>query len=187
MLSLLFVRPVWKEFLDTINENNLDLWLLKVTRNGTFIESWHKQSEFKGIQVPFIDENGEIGKVPVMVTNICNAFESLAKTIDIDIKSLFDASREFILITNDDTHSGLGISFCYCASTKNVDDIENLRRLEHDTIVCLNNNIIMPQNILLDWKTKVLLPLFEQTKLSMKNNKKNEISSQYVGYYDGKK
>jgi len=187
MLSLLFVRPMWREFLDTINENNLDLWLLKVTRNGTFIESWHKQSEFKGIQVPFIDENGEIGKVPVMVTNICNAFEVLSKNIGIEIKSLFDASREFILITNDDVKSGLGVSFCYCASTKNIDDIENLRRLEHDTMLCLNNNINMPQNVLLDWKTKVLTPLFKQAELSIKSKRKNEIFAQYVGYYDGKK
>ena len=159
MLALLFLREVLKEFtgkFETSGDAALTDALL--TPTGTFGGILESQLEL--LQIPYVSETGRVGRIPIKKLYLDNVLNELANNLHLDMKNLFDGSREFVIAANVDIDTGDECCPCYYATTKNPDDKENMEHLESTVMYALGNNLdTLPPSVANGWRKNVLLPL----------------------------
>ncbi len=168
MLSLLFVRrPLENLRNKPLPANDAILPEVPITPLGTC--AGIRESQLELLQMPYVNELGKVGSVPMKRLYLDQVLEQLASKLRMDTTNLFDGSREFTIAAND-VETGKECCPCYCATTKDQDDKENLQRLESDVIYCLDHQLeSLPPDILQDWMEKVLHPLFAQIRKTVMN------------------
>ena len=167
MLSLLFIRNALKDQKNR-PESKSDSMIVGtvMTPLGNF--SGIRQSDMELKQMPFVDETGNVGIVPMKQMYLNYVLLELAKRINVG-KMLLDGSREFIIIADIDTLELKECCPCYYATTKNVDDMESLQHLESNVLYCLDNKMnALPLNIKTDWLKNFITPLLNDVKSKIK-------------------
>ena len=132
------------------------------------------QSQLELIQMPYVNETGRVGRVPMKRLYLQLVLHNLADNIHVDMNALLEGSREFIVIANMDISSVDECCPCYYGTTKNADDMENLRHLESTVMWSLSRGLdSLPSKVLVGWKNKVLIPIFGQARMAISRKHSN--------------
>ena len=141
------------------------------------------------ISVPYIDENGSVGRIQMRTAYLDIILDKIAGRLKLSVsdlaKSLANYSRTAIigaLVTDrpalfySDFYEQ-ALSYlpypqadceyypCYEQTTKDPDQIDNMRRLEATVEYCLQNHLnALPASVLDGWRTDFLQPIMAHIK-----------------------
>jgi len=169
MFSLLFIRQALSDQKNK-SEPKTDYILTGILDTPLASFGGIRQSDMELIQMPFVSETGYVGLVPMKRLYFNSVLNNLAKRINVDTKVLFDGSREFVIVADIDTRSVCECCPCYSATTKNADNMENIRRLESSVMHCLSNKLdSLPITTKADWLKNFITPLINDIKPKIQN------------------
>jgi len=169
MLCLLFIRKALNDQKTKAEpKSNHLLTGILITPLGKF--SGIKESDVQLIQMPFVNEAGDVGLAPMKLLYLNVVLNDLAKRINVDGKILLDGSREFVIVADIDVKSINECCPCYSATTKNADNMDNIRRLESTVMQCLKDGLdSLPLTTKADWLSNFITPLLNDVKVKMMN------------------
>ena len=174
MLVLLFIRHVLKDLSGkSRTSDDAVITTVLMTPLGTF--GGILESQLKLLQMPYVSETGGVGRVPMKKLYLDHVLDKLAANLHLDVDSLLDSSREFIIATDVDVDTNEECCPCYYATTKNSDDKESLQHLESTVMYCLDNNLdTLPASVINGWRKDILQPLLSNIKAKIERSQSGD-------------